>query len=243
MTDDRPFIGTPQGRFYFMDRESLDAIDLELIARSLSRTARYRGMTPRFYSVAEHSLHGAEVLQRASDAELALLGVQAQDWGWFGPRERLRAQLLFLLHDAPEAYVGDIPEPLKRQLRGLTGLTADVPVQTLENDINARIHRALSIPAASGWERGVIKAIDQAMFQWEYRHFFGRTALDEVMASGFGVGDTSLHQRVAETVHRHVEGTVEMCRLVEEGSPDPHSHLEMWWLDRTVSVQVEILGE
>lgn len=64
------------------------------IATSLSNICRYNGHVPSFYSVAEHSACVADMIyERTGSKELALTG---------------------LLHDAAEAYVGDMVRPLKR---------------------------------------------------------------------------------------------------------------------------------
>lgn len=64
------------------------------IARSLSHICRYNGHVPSFYSVAEHSVRVAW---------------QLRFWGY-----PLEVQMTGLLHDAAEAYVGDMVRPLKR---------------------------------------------------------------------------------------------------------------------------------
>lgn len=61
------------------------------IAHHLGNLCRFVGGTAPFHSVAEHSIHVSRLL--APDPALEL-------WG--------------LMHDAPEAYLGDWPRPLKR---------------------------------------------------------------------------------------------------------------------------------
>lgn len=79
-------------RFYPLDPrpEEIDSAD---IAHALSLLCRYGGHVDRFYSVAEHCI----LMSRAVHPEFALAA---------------------LLHDATEAYVCDVPRPLKRQLAG-----------------------------------------------------------------------------------------------------------------------------
>ena len=78
------------GRFYPLDPRP-DEIDPEDIAHALSLLCRYGGHVDRFYSVAEHCVLMSE---------------------WVPPEHALAA----LLHDATEAYVVDVPRPLKRYL-------------------------------------------------------------------------------------------------------------------------------
>jgi hypothetical protein len=76
-------------QFDFLDPWSSD-FTIEDIAQGLSNVCRYVGQCAKFYSVAEHSLHVSQV---ARGHELA-----------------------GLLHDAAEAFVGDMTGPLKRLL-------------------------------------------------------------------------------------------------------------------------------
>jgi uncharacterized protein len=72
----------------------INALD---IAWSLSQTNRFMGRCLRPYSVAEHSLLVCEIAER----ELGL---------------NVHGQFAALLHDAHEAYVGDMPSPHKPML-------------------------------------------------------------------------------------------------------------------------------
>jgi hypothetical protein len=85
------------GQFWPLDPKPA-AIEIEDIAHSLSMQCRYAGHCIRFYSVAEHSVHVANHLKRAGAP------VNVQLWG--------------LLHDASEAYLVDVPRPLKPFLPG-----------------------------------------------------------------------------------------------------------------------------
>ncbi|MHB8602209.1 MAG: phosphohydrolase [Nitrosotalea sp.] len=91
-----PWIETFSGKkMYFLD-PSPDMIDIEDISHSLSLQCRFAGHTKKFYSVAEHSYRvGTWLWQRFGDASTALQGI---------------------LHDASEAYLIDIPSPVKAHL-------------------------------------------------------------------------------------------------------------------------------
>lgn len=63
------------------------------IAHALSHICRFNGHTREFYSVAEHSVRVSWLLQDLEESK--------------------RVQLWGLLHDASEAYLCDVPSPLK----------------------------------------------------------------------------------------------------------------------------------
>lgn len=72
-----------------------DQISIIDIAHGLSNLCRYTGQTRFFYSVAQHSVLTATYLEKK-----------------YGPREAFAG----LLHDASEAYMGDVSTPLKNLL-------------------------------------------------------------------------------------------------------------------------------
>ena len=68
-----------------------DQIELTDIALGLSRLPRFSGQTHEFYSVAQHSLNVCDILPT-------------------------KYKLQGLMHDAAEAYIGDMPTPFKRNI-------------------------------------------------------------------------------------------------------------------------------
>lgn len=81
------YIRTFTGRLVDPVHLTPDDVDIEDIAHALSNQCRFAGHVRRFYSVAEHSVR---VMKKCS----------------FDP-------LYALLHDASEAYLVDLPRPLK----------------------------------------------------------------------------------------------------------------------------------
>ncbi len=87
-------IVTSSGRVVTLTDPKPDDIDLGDIAEALSKLCRYGGNLRRFYSVAQHSVLCSQYVEG-------------------GPHLQRAA----LLHDAAEAYVGDLIWPLKALLR------------------------------------------------------------------------------------------------------------------------------
>lgn len=113
--DEEPWIYTPSGVEFRLNPARPEDVRLTDIAHGLAFTPRFQGLGPRFYSVLEHSVLVHDLLRGQS------------------PTIRLQA----LLHDAAEAYLGDVARPLK-------GLVPDY--RALEARVHAAIVEALAIP-------------------------------------------------------------------------------------------------
>lgn len=87
------------GRMFWPCDPRADEVCVEDIAHALALQCRFAGHVREFYSVAEHSVRVSEVVP----AEHALAA---------------------LLHDAAEAYVVDVPRPLKPWLTGYRAIEA-----------------------------------------------------------------------------------------------------------------------
>lgn len=85
-------IRTVSGIYINVFEPTEEMICIEDIAHSLSFQCRFGGHLPKFYSVAQHSLNCAYLIE--------------------DPKLKLAA----LLHDASEAYLLDIPKPIKNNL-------------------------------------------------------------------------------------------------------------------------------
>jgi len=87
-------IDTGSGRkFSYTDIDAVGEVCIEDIAQALSRVPRFGGHTLEFFSVAQHSV-------------MVSLLVRNRGGSFFD-------QMLGLLHDATEAYMSDLPRPLK----------------------------------------------------------------------------------------------------------------------------------
>ncbi len=123
---------------HYVDLVNPDPASIEVgsIAAALSKVCRFGGHCPKFYSVAEHCIHATTLACSEGFAGDALCAV--------------------FLHDAAEAYIGDMVKPLK----------VTIPhYGEAERRIEIAIERSFGVNF-DRWE-GVIKRFDRAMLKAE----------------------------------------------------------------------------
>ena len=120
------------------DPEQIDPGD---IARALANQCRFGGHSRVFYSVAQHCVIVSRVVEeRGGDAEDAFAA---------------------LMHDAGEAYLGDMPHPLKH--RSALGAAFRDAEARLEEAIRERFKIKTNVPE--------VKSVDRALLATERRAF------------------------------------------------------------------------
>lgn len=127
-----------------------DMVRVEDIAHALSRIARFNGHThSEPYSVAHHSMLVADLLA-----------------SWGAPPAIVREGLL---HDAAEAYYGDIVSPLKRAM--VAGICRDVSdFETVAERVDLVVRKALGLPPLKSH---LVTRADLVSLAIERRDLFG----------------------------------------------------------------------
>lgn len=136
-----------------IDLENLQPQDILIqdIAHALSNICRFGGHIPRFYSVAQHCCFVADLVPYP-------------------------ARLEGLMHDAAEAYIGDMVTPIKH-LPSMYGFRA------LESKVEAAIAKAFGL--GFGYWRNEIKAADGLAYVTESINFKG--TVEDSMREKFGI--------------------------------------------------------
>ena len=157
--------------FWPLDPRPTD-IDIRDIAHALAMQCRYNGHCRVFYSVAEHSVLVSQVVP---------------------PEDALHG----LLHDAAEAYVGDIIRPLKRHITGY-------------DEIEDRIWRAIAARFGLSPEMPEsVKAADNAVLLAEQQQIMGPAPLPwNVLGAA---ADVMIHGHVPEQAR--VRFLTQFCHL------------------------------
>lgn len=121
------------------------------IAHALSNSCRFGGHVPRFYSVAQHAVMASYYVEDPRDAYDALH------------------------HDDSEAYLLDVPTPIKRKLVGY---------KEIESNLMEVISKVLNFnwPLSEG-----VKRVDAAMLKFEWDYLIHKKELPSWVHPQFGV--------------------------------------------------------
>lgn len=141
------WIQTYSGKRFNPTKPYVDAIVIQDIAHSLSMQCRFSGHVRRFYSVAQHSV----LVSYLCNFEDAL-------WG--------------LLHDASEAYLVDVPRPLKRSGK------FDAYLE-FEAEMQKAICKRFNLPEK---EPHSVKRADQLLLATEARDLLGPLRSDWIQS-------------------------------------------------------------
>lgn len=185
---DGTWIQTYTGRRFWPLDPRPNEVTIGDIAHALSMICRYNGHTRRFYSVAEHSI--------------LLCRYILDHW----PAYKIE-QLQALMHDAAEAYLCDIPRPVKPMLPGY---------REAEHRVEVAIQTAFGLPFPG--HSKMTKTIDQRILYDEANALMGvdSIAWHQRFAPGLDVEIRCLSPEQAEA-----EFLEEFHRLTARKSDDP----------------------
>ena len=143
-----PFLQTVSGRRVNPFDPDPSQLDIADIARALRNLCRFGGHSRVFYSVAQHSVIVSELVeQRGGDVEDVFAA---------------------LMHDAAEAYLGDMPHPIKH--RSPLGAAFKAAEEHLEQAIRERFGIKDGVPEIKKADRALL-ATERRVFSAEQWHW------------------------------------------------------------------------
>lgn len=137
------WMGTYTGKRFYPFNPKAEDISIEDIAHALSNSTRFGGHMDQFYSVAQHSYLGVSFM--------VAHGVES------------KVQKQFLLHDATEAYIGDMVRPMKiyfPEFKHIEDAIWEVIADKFNVDVNFDL---------------LVKEVDNIMCMWEKRDLLPRS--------------------------------------------------------------------
>lgn len=178
-------------------------VDIEDIVHALSRIARFSGATrgDYGYTVAQHSLLVADLVA-----------------SWGAPPELVREALL---HDAAEAYYGDITAPVQVAIRAMMpvndeGRVARSPLDALKARVDAVVRSALGLPAE---ESPLVRRADLVALAIERRDLMAPCARDwqlpEFAPPGVSVGDVLDPRTAAYMMRKRLDSLDALARAAK----------------------------
>lgn len=129
------------------DPQEVD-INIRDISRGLAYNSHFGGQVPKFFSIAEHCLLVCDLMEREGVEDYNLL-------------------MAALLHDASEAYLGDMVKPLKVQMENF---------QVIENRMQTVIFKKFHLEYERNMKK--IKPFDKVAQDFEYMAFYKGTDIE-----------------------------------------------------------------
>lgn len=157
------WLQTTSGRAFDLLNPDWRQVDFAVdVPDALARLARFTGHVPGGpYSVAQHCVIGADAVFQAT-------------------RDR-EAAAAFLLHDAHEAYLGDIATPIVAALNEIFGPSmvregeVGYAIRTLKEGLDLAIYKAAGIERARTAHHAIVKVYDIRMLATERAHLLVRS--------------------------------------------------------------------
>lgn len=182
METDKCWIQTYSGRAFSPFKPTRDKIHITDIAHALSNQCRFSGHCKSFYSVAEHCVN-TSIIASAPDA------------------------LQALMHDSAEAYLVDLPRPIKHHPKFSF-------FRSLEDSVLKAIFARYSIPFPIS---KAVRTIDDILLATERASLMKSSeipwSLDEPPLAGFAFNYFSPHQAEELFLHRFHSLTTQQQRL------------------------------
>lgn len=164
----RTTIRTYSGKHIDLADPDPEDMVIDDIAVGLARACRYARQCPQWYSVAEHSWLVAVACWR--------------NYPGYEGEDLRRLQLRALLHDASEAYLGDMPAPIK-----VTDAMAGY--RAVEARLQSRLYERFGlIPEDEEKHWGCVHAMDKAIRTEEMDVLWGRRSHGTFGVRGYGRG-------------------------------------------------------
>lgn len=141
---DKNCISTISGKRFNPSSPSGEDIELQDISHALSMLSRANGHFTEFYSVARHSINCAYEAQKRGYSD--------------------RICLLCLLHDAAEAYIGDMTRPFRICIPFFT---------EIERKYQKIIFEKFAYRDITEEERNLVKSVDDSLLYHEFLKYNG----------------------------------------------------------------------
>src|SRR3954447_4059990 len=158
-----PYLQTVSGKSFNPFEPDPEQLDISDIGRALANVCRFGGHCRSLYSVAQHSVIVSELVeQRGGDVEDVFAA---------------------LMHDASEAYLGDMPHPIKH--RSALGAAFKAAEEHLEQAIRERFRIRDGVPEIKRADRALL-ATERRVFsaeRWHWPELDGVEPLDLELAA------------------------------------------------------------